>query len=258
MSGATFSISLWAEFAAVGVVGVQGAAYASGFRERRLDLLGVALIGVATGLGGGVLRDVALSTPLVALHSQWYLPVAIAAALIGMALARVVTRIDPVITTLDALTLGLFGAIGTAKALAFGLPEIPAAFVGVMSAVGGGILRDVLLGTPIAVMSVGSLYAVAAGVGAFTQVALHDLDVPVVLAASISAAVTFVVRLFAVVFGWSLPEQRALSLRRSVGLGLLRRPTPAQRGAAPATGPITTYRVAQRGEGSGGGPSNPE
>jgi uncharacterized membrane protein YeiH len=250
VGGATFTIPVWAEYAAVAVGGIQGAAYASGFRERRIDLFGVAFIGVATGLGGGILRDVSLATPLVALSSNWYLPVAIAAALVGMLLARVFSSIDPVITVLDALTLGLFGAIGTTKALAFGLPEIPAAFVGVIAAVGGGMLRDILLNMPITVMHVGSLYAVAAGAGTVTQVLLHDAGVSVFVAAAASAAVAFAVRLLAVVFGWSLPEQRTLELSRArVGFGLLRRrQTTPREYAATATGTIPVYKVVPRGE----------
>lgn len=249
MNGATFSIPHWAEFAAVAIGSVQGAAYASGFRERRIDLFGVAFIGVATGLGGGFLRDVSLGAPLVALSSNWYIPVAIAAALVGMLLAAVFSRLDPVITVLDALTLGLFGAIGTTKALSLGLPEIPAAFVGMLAAVGGGMLRDILLNMPIAVMHVGSLYAVAAAAGTLTQVGLHDAHVSVFWSAAISTAVTFAVRLLAVAFGWSLPEQRTLSLNRTaVGFGLLRRRQTAPREYTTATGAIPTYKVVPRSE----------
>ncbi|GAA4156067.1 hypothetical protein GCM10022286_05940 [Gryllotalpicola daejeonensis] len=250
MGGSTFAIPIWAEFAAVAIGSVQGAAFASGFRDRRIDLFGVAFIGVATGLGGGILRDVSLATPLVALSSNWYLPVAIAAALIGMLLARVFSSIDPVITVLDALTLGLFGAIGTTKALAFGLPEIPAAFVGLIAAVGGGMLRDILLGMPIAVMHVGSLYAVAAGAGTVTLVLLHDLGGSVFWCAVVCAAVTFAVRLLAVMFGWSLPEQRTIELSRArVGFGLLRRRQTTPREYPTTTGVIPVYKAVPRGEG---------
>ena len=87
-----------------------------------------------------------------ALQSNWYLPVATGAALLGMLLERLFRRLRHLITVLDALTIGLFGAIGTTKALALGLPEVPAIFVGVISAVGGSILRDLLLNVPIALM----------------------------------------------------------------------------------------------------------
>ena len=148
--------------------------FASGFRDRRLDLLGVAIIGFASGLGGGVLRDILLVVPLVALSTNWYLSVAILAALLGMLLVKLFERLDMVITILDALTIGLFGAIGTTKALSLGIPVIPSIFVGVVSAVGGSVVRDVLLAMPIALMHVGSLYAVAAGAGsAFPRTALE-------------------------------------------------------------------------------------
>ena len=211
MHATVFTIPLWAELLAVGIGSLQGAMFASGFRDRKLDLLGVAIIGVATGIGGGLLRDVLLATPPVALSTNWYLPITVVAALLGMLLVRLFKRLDPVITLLDALTIGLFGAIGTTKALAFGLPEIPAVFLGVISAVGGSILRDMLLNLPIALMHVGSLYAVAAGVGSALLVVLVDIRIPITVAAVVCVVVTTVIRLLAVRFGWSLPEQRSLS-----------------------------------------------
>ncbi len=204
------SIPLWANLLAVGIGSLQGALFAAQFRDRRLDLLGVAIIGVATGFGGGILRDILLNQVPQALLSNWYLPVATASALIGMLLQRIFTRIQPLITALDALTIGIFGAIGTTAALAVGLPAIPAVFVGAVSAVGGSILRDLLLSVPIALMQVGSLYAVAALVGAVSLVVLVGLGVPVIVAAVTCVVLTFVVRVLAVLFHWTLPEQRPL------------------------------------------------
>ncbi len=207
---ALFVIPLWADLLAVGIGALQGALFAAQFRDRRLDLLGVALIGVATGFGGGLLRDILLDQPLAPLASNWYLTVATAAALLGMLLERLFSRLNPLITALDALTLGLFGAIGTTKALALGLPPVAAVFVGVLAAVGGSILRDLLLTMPIALMHVGSLYALAAAGGTTVLTVLLALDVPVFVAAGICVAVTFGVRILSVLFGWSLPEQRRI------------------------------------------------
>ena len=207
---ATFVIPLWADLLAIGIGSVQGALFAAQFRDRRLDLLGVAIIGIATGFGGGILRDVLLSGVPAALTSNWYLIVATGAALVGMLLERLISRLGPLVTVLDALTIGLFGAIGTTKALSAGLPEVPAVFVGVLSAVGGSILRDLLLNRPIALMHVGSLYAVAAVVGCTSLTIMLDLHVEVFVAASICVALTFGVRVLAVAFNWSLPEQRAI------------------------------------------------
>ncbi len=222
-----FTIPLWAELLAVGVGSLQGALFAAQFRDRRLDLLGVAIIGIATGFGGGIIRDVLLSEVPAALAHNWYLPVATGSALVGMLLERIFHRLRHLITVLDALTIGLFGAIGTTKALALGLSEVPAIFVGVISAVGGSILRDMLLNVPIALMSVGSLYAVAALVGTTSLVALVAVGADILLAAGVCVALTFVVRVLAVLFKWTLPEQVAWKPRRA-------------RPIAPGTGSVPT------------------
>jgi len=207
---AAFSIPLWADLLAVGVGSLQGALFAAGFRDRRLDLLGVAIIGIATGFGGGILRDLLLARIPLALESNWYLPVATGAALLGMLLERIFRRLGPFLTALDALTIGLFGAIGTTAALATGLPEVPSIFVGVLAAVGGSILRDLLLNVPIALMHVGSLYAAAALAGAAALVVLRAVGAPVLVAAIVCVVVTFAVRVLAVLLHWSLPEQQSL------------------------------------------------
>lgn len=210
MSGALFVIPLWADLLAVGIGALQGAMFAAQFKDRRLDLLGVAIIGIATGFGGGLLRDILLSVDLAPLRSNWYVIVATGAALLGMLLERIFSRLNPLITALDALTIGLFGAIGTTKALALGVPPAPAVFVGVLAAVGGSILRDMLLNLPIALMHVGSLYAVAAVAGAATLVLLVEFGVDISIAAVACVALTFGIRVLAVFFKWSLPEQRRI------------------------------------------------
>jgi uncharacterized membrane protein YeiH len=207
---AAFFIPAWADILAIGIGSLQGALFAAQFRDRRLDLLGVAVIGIATGFGGGILRDLLLNELPAALQSNWYLPTAVIAALIGMFLERVFTRLSKVITVLDALTIGLFGAIGTTKALAIGVPPVPAVFVGALSAVGGSVLRDLLLNLPIAIMQVGSLYAIAALAGTGSLVVLVAFGVNVTVAASVGVGITFGVRILAVLFNWSLPEQRRL------------------------------------------------
>lgn len=210
MTPAQFVIPLWADLLAIGVGGLQGAMFAAQFRDRRLDLLGVAIIGIATGFGGGLIRDVLLAEVPAALQSNWYVVVAVGAALIGMLLERIFTRLNSVITVLDALTIGLFCAIGTTKALSMGVPEVPAVFVGTVAAVGGSVLRDMLLNLPIALMHVGSLYAVAAVGGSVVLVTVLALGLPVFWAAGLCVAVTFGIRVLAVLFHWSLPEQRHL------------------------------------------------
>ncbi|ROS54542.1 trimeric intracellular cation channel family protein [Frigoribacterium sp. PhB24] len=211
MHATAFAVPLWVDLLAVGIGSLQGAMFASEYKDRRLDLLGIAIIGIATGLGGGVLRDVLLGEVPRAMTSNWYLLVAVAAAIVGMALQRVFTRLAGVITVLDALTIGLLGAIGSTKALSLGLPEIPAVFVGVIAAVGGSVLRDLLMNLTIAMMHVGSLYAVAAAGGTIVLVVAVTLGAPVAVSAIAGTSITLVIRMLAVRFGWTLPEQRALS-----------------------------------------------
>ena len=211
MHATAFAVPLWVDLLAVGIGSLQGAMFASEYKDRRLDLLGIAIIGIATGLGGGVLRDILLGEVPRAMTSNWYLLVAVAAAIVGMALQRVFTRLAGVITVLDALTIGLLGAIGSTKALSLGLPEIPAVFVGVIAAVGGSVLRDLLMNLTIAMMHVGSLYAVAAAGGTIVLVVAVSLGTPVAVSAIAGTSITLVIRMLAVRFGWTLPEQRALS-----------------------------------------------
>lgn len=218
-----FIIPLWADLLAVAIGATQGALFAAQFRDRRLDLLGVAIIGIATGLGGGFLRDILLSEVPATFSSNWYVIVATASALLGMLLERLISRLGVLVNVLDALTIGLFAAIGTTKALAAGLPAVPAVFLGALSAVGGSILRDLLLNRPIALMHVGSLYAIAAVVGSASLVGLLAFGVPVFIAAIICVAITFGLRILAVLFNWSLPEQKAITtvprIRRKQGRG---------------------------------------
>lgn len=215
MNEPLFVIPLWADISAVALGGLQGALFASGFRgQRRLDLLGVAIIGIVMGMGGGLIRDLLLNVTPTTLQSNWYLITAVVAALIGMLLATVLERVSWLIVGLDALVIGLFGAFGTSKALFLGLPEVPAIFVGVAAAVGGGILRDVLMGLPVAIMHVGSLYAVAAAAGCTVLAVTWNLGAPPTIAAIAAIIVTTVIRLLAVMFDISLPEQRALYRRK--------------------------------------------
>lgn len=211
MTEPLFTIPLWADLLGVGLGGVQGAMFASGFQgQRRLDWLGVAIIGIMIGMGGGLIRDILLGQPPATLHSNWYLLTATGAALFGMLLAGLFHRLNTVIVVLDAVVIGMFGAFGASKATAFGIPPVPAVFIGACAAVGGGVLRDMLMGLPTAIMHVGSLYAVAAAAGCTFIVIASGLGMSITIAAIIGIVVTAVIRVLAVSFDVSLPEQRRL------------------------------------------------
>ncbi|KQO07531.1 hypothetical protein ASF06_13120 [Agreia sp. Leaf244] len=210
MTVAVFGIPLWAELLAAGLGGLQGALFAAGVRERRIDILGVMVIGMGVALGGSLLRDVILNQPPVVVWSSWYLVVAAAAALLGMALQPLLRHVDWVVVVLDAVVIGTFGAIGTTKALSLGVGEVGALLVGVVGAVGGSIIRDLLLGLPVAFLQVGELFVVAAGAGAAALILLVAVSVPIPIAGIVCIAITTVVRIGAVRFNWRFPEQRPL------------------------------------------------
>ncbi|WP_102192581.1 trimeric intracellular cation channel family protein [Microbacterium aurantiacum] len=215
MTEPQFFIPLWADLLGVGLGGIQGAMFASGFQgQRRLDLLGVAIIGILIGMGGGLIRDLLLGQPPATLQNNWYLVTAGGAAIIGMLLAGLLNRANAIIVGLDAVVIGMFGAFGTSKALGLGVPPVPAVFIGVCAAVGGSILRDVIMGLPVAIMHVGSLYAVAAAAGCAVIVIANALGVNLALAGVIGIVVTAVIRVLAVAFDLSLPEQRRLYRRK--------------------------------------------
>jgi uncharacterized membrane protein YeiH len=100
------------------------------------------------------------------------------------------------------------------KALALGLPAVLALLLGVVSAVGGSVLRDVLLNSPVAVMRVGSLCAVAPAAGSSIIVDATYLSAPPIIAVTVGIVITAALRLLSARFGWSLPEQRSLLERR--------------------------------------------
>jgi uncharacterized membrane protein YeiH len=219
-----FAIPVWLDLVAVGIGAAQGAMFSSRYRGAELDLLGVAIIGIVSGFGGSIVRDIFLSTEIAAFNSNWYLVTAVLCALGGMLVSSLLHRIEMVINVFDALTIGIFGAIGTTKALAFGLPVVPALFIGVAAAVGGSILRDMLLALPMQMMQVGSLYAVAAGLGGATLIILLSVGQSVTVAGIIGVAVTTTIRMLSVTLGWKLPAQRGVPTVTSVLRTIRRKP----------------------------------
>lgn len=174
-------------------------------RAARLDIVGVVTLGMMTALGGGVIRDVVIGDIPPATFRDWrYFALAVAGGLVAFALSKVLNRLETSITVFDAMGLSVFAVIGTSKAADFGLGIGPTLLLGVVTAVGGGTIRDVLLGQIPTVLR-SELYAIPALVAAAITVAAIRLDVYGLAAALVAAAVCFVIRMLGVRFQLNAP-----------------------------------------------------
>jgi uncharacterized membrane protein YeiH len=155
-------------------------------RTARLDIVGVVTLGMITALGGGILRDLVIGAVPPATFDDWrYLAVATAGGLIAFALPRGLDRLSLPINLLDAAGLSLFAVTGASKALDFGLGAGQAIILGAVTGVGGGTVRDVLIGRIPAVLHSG-LYAIPALIGAAVTVAASRLDMYGLAAAAVA------------------------------------------------------------------------
>jgi uncharacterized membrane protein YeiH len=176
--------------------------------RRHLDVFAALVLGGVTGLGGGFIRDVLIgATPPAALADWRYLIVPVAAGLLTFAFHPVVGRLERVVTLFDAVGLALFCVTGALKAVEFGLSPIPAALMGMVTGIGGGMMRDVLAGN-VPVVFEGVLYATPALAGAAVAVLLDRTALPLVVVAGVGFATCLSWRLLALVRGWSAPLPR--------------------------------------------------
>lgn len=202
-------VPVWLDVLTVVVAALGGALFAS---RRRVTVTGVLLVAVCVGLGGGMIRDVLLDVgPPMAISDPRYLPAAGAAALSGMLLARWSTHIAVPMLLLDSLALGLFAVVGVERTLTAGYGGPAAVLIGVLAAIAGGIIRDLLVGDPPAIMQEGPWDASAALVGSGLMVVLLDLGLPTRrLEWVIIAAITALSALSALL-GWRAPMADSLA-----------------------------------------------
>ena len=181
--------------------------------RKRYDLVGILVLSYVTGLGGALLRDgLFLRTfPSPVLQDWRYLGTVLAGAAAAAFFARQLDRLRAPFLVADALALGLYAVVGAQKTLAAGLPALTAALVGVVNAVGGGILRDVLVREEPLVFRPGEFYALAAMAGCAAFILLTvPVHVPPIVAAAAGVAVACAARLLSVALGWrtgALPQR---------------------------------------------------
>ena len=181
--------------------------------DKKMDLFGVTILGLITSIGGGVIRDLMLDiTPPMSFQNPRVAIIAIVTSILFFLIRKKIKvseneRIyDNLMFTTDSLGLGLFTVIGVQTAInaGFGNNYFLVVFVGVLSGIGGGILRDVLAGNRPYIFTK-HFYANAALIGAIICVALWDL-VGSFASMLISAGVIFILRLLAAHFHWELPK----------------------------------------------------
>lgn len=176
--------------------------------RRDFDVVGIAILSVATALGGGILRDLVLgATPPVAFARWEYLAVPLAAGAVAFFAHPELERLTGTLLVFDAAGLGVFCVGGTVKSLEYGLSPLAAAILGVVTAVGGGVLRDVLAReTPALVRPDSELYAVPAVVGAIVVAVVWKLGAYTAGVGLAAASGIFVIRCLALRWHWRGPR----------------------------------------------------
>lgn len=184
--------------------------------RKNFDVFGIAVLAEATALGGGLFRDLVIgAVPPAAFTDLGYFLTPLLAAALVFFLHPQVERIQAAVDVFDAAGLGLFCVAGTTKAYEYGLGLTASACLGLATAVGGGVLRDVLAGeVPSLLRWDRDLYAVPAIAGASVAALClrHEVLTPVTSGLAVVAA--FVLRLLAMRYHWRAP--RAWNRRSTV------------------------------------------
>jgi uncharacterized membrane protein YeiH len=173
--------------------------------RRHYDLVGLFVLALACGLGGGLLRDgVFVQTgPPAAMRNGAYIIMVAAGTLAAVLFFPHVERLSKPFLIIDALGMGAYGVVGASKAAEAGLAISACIFVGVVNAVGSGLIRDVLVREEPLLFKPGQFYVIASilGVAQFTLLTTY-LRAPIVPVAISAIAITFVFRLLAILFNW--------------------------------------------------------
>lgn len=193
------------------VFAVSGAAAA---KQRGMDLFGICAVAFTVACGGGIIRDLCIgAVPPAGLASWHYLLASLLAAVLTILLYRYVRQLSRPVIFFDALGMSLFAVTGAQKSLAFGHNAQVAILLGITTAVGGGVLRDILLNR-VPIILEKEIYASAAMIGAMTVVFGHQLQVASADLISILAlAFCFSLRMLALRFRWNLPRFNGKNMR---------------------------------------------
>ncbi len=173
--------------------------------KHRLDIFGVLVLSFAAANSGGIARDVMIgATPVAALSDWRYVAVSLFAGLLTFYCYSFIDRLSGSVLIFDAAGLALFAVTGATKALAYHLGPVPAALLGMLTGIGGGMARDILI-TEVPVVLRAELYAVTALAGSTVVVVADGLHLSSAAAATVGAALCFGLRFLAIRYRWRLP-----------------------------------------------------
>ncbi len=192
----------WVGMAAVAVNALTGVLDSG---RKQMDLIGALLVGVATALGGGTIRDLLLDRNVFWVVDQTYLIVALGTGLVTFFVARLLHLPPKLFLIPDALGLALFTVVGTQVALQWHTPWLVASLMGVMTGVFGGVLRDILCNDVPLVFLKGELYATAAWAGALSMIVLEAASVSSVTASWLAMGIILAIRLLSMRYRITLP-----------------------------------------------------
>lgn len=170
---AAVSIPAWLDASAVAVGAVSGILVA---RERKLDLVGYVALSMLGGLGGGLVRDIIIQQgDVYMLESPYAVPMTVIVGCLGFLFPTVLDRFPHLLEWVDIVSVGLFVAAGTDKAMVYALNPWASVLMGTLTGVGGGMLRDIFLGDTPRIFRRSNLYAICAVVGSvvYYMVILH-------------------------------------------------------------------------------------
>ena len=209
MPGVSFLLPIWFDLAAVFLFALTGVWAAT---RRGYDVVGAFVLAFVVGVGGGLLRDgIFLQEIPAVLRDARYLWAVLAAVVIGILAYRLAERFESTIVYVDAAAIGAYAVYGANKSLVAGVPPEAAVLVGLLNAVGGGLLRDVIVREEPLLLKPGQLYFLATLVGCSGFVLLsHHYGIDVEFAAYGCIAVTMLLRVAAIRFDW---RTRALGAR---------------------------------------------
>lgn len=213
MPGVSFLLPIWFDLAAVFLFALTGVWAAT---RRGYDVVGAFVLAFVTGVGGGLLRDgIFLQEIPAVLRDARFLWAVLAAVIIGILAQRLADGFESLLAYVDALAIGVYAVYGANKSLVAGMPPEAAVLVGLLNAVGGGLLRDVIVREEPLLLKPGQFYFLATLVGCVAFVVMsHHYGVDVELGAYSAIAVTLLLRVAAIRFNW---RTRALGGWRKPG-----------------------------------------